>query len=688
MVFRELSSMNVRTLKRVATQCRSGAYFRPSNFRVALAQVVDVNRNLRAHSDRLHLLAATNWLKRAQDATRDGGFVGRYNLRTGWSSSYPETTGYIIPTLLKLADELQQEEFIARAQRAVDFLLSVQLPNGAFPGSEIAENSTKPSPFNTAQIMHGLQSWVERTHDERCRTALQRAGSWLCGIQDPSGAWRKFSYLDLETTYSAHLTCWLAEAGAFLGDDRMLAASSRHLAWLLQHYDSEHAWFDLCGFSKEDHEARRAVTHTIAYTLWGVLRTSEVLGSAEGKAAAESSAYAALRRLELSRRLPGVLDYRWRPMSSYDCLTGNAQMALIWLHMYEYCGDPRLLSVALKAIDIVKAAQIMESDDPGVAGAIAGSQPLWGEYIQHTFPNWAAKYFIDALLAKQKEMEKEIPFRSKPVLIGEPAPTALPGIATLNAQTTPKVALLTSELSTKVMEFHSAWSKWSFRPHLVLIERRAIPPFWSRVRARVAEGRITQMPNLRRPYGTPLPMENKGTHGGVSVLEFCKQAGIPAIEVDSINSAESVRLLQENTIDLFVYAGAGILKKLLIEAAPLGVLNAHMGLLPSYRGMNVAEWAAWNRDPVGCSVYLIDSGIDTGDILLIRKLDVSSARNVSELRNLVDQSQIELLGEVVRYVLKAGKLPPRRSQTEAEGLQYFTMHPTLLDALHRRLAGS
>jgi folate-dependent phosphoribosylglycinamide formyltransferase PurN len=650
-----------------------------------LAQVVDVKRNLRAYSDHLHLVAAADWLKRAQDATSDGGFVGRYNLRTGWSSTYPETTGYIIPTLLKLADELRDKEFIARAQRAVDFLLSVQLPNGAFPGSEIAENSTKPSPFNTAQIMHGLQSWLERTHDEHCRMALQRAGNWLCEIQDPSGAWRKFFYLDLETTYSAHLTCWLAEAGAFLGNDRMLEASSRHLAWLLKHYDDEHAWFDLCGFSKEDHEARRAVTHTIAYTLWGVLRTSEVLGSSDGKAAAERSAYAALRRLELSRRLPGVLDYRWRPMSSYDCLTGNAQMALIWLHMYGYRGDPRLLSAALKAIDIVKAAQVMESDEPGVNGAIAGSYPVWGEYVEHTFPNWAAKYFIDALLAKQKEMEREIPFRSKTVPTSEPVPTALPAITTFH-QTRPKVALLTSQLSTKVLKFYDAWSEWGFRPDLVLIERRTIPPLWNRVRARVSEGRMNQMPNLVRRYRTPLPIEINEIHAGVSVLGFCKHAGVPAIEVDSVNSAESVQLLQEHAIDLFVHAGAGILKKRLINAAPLGVLNAHMGLLPSYRGMNVAEWAAWNHDPVGCSVHLIDSGIDTGDILLIREVDVSDATNVSELRNLVDQSQIELLGEVVNYVLKAGELPPRRSQAEAEGRQYFTMHPTLLEVLNERLA--
>jgi hypothetical protein len=58
------------------------------------------------------------------------------------------------------------------------------------------------------------------------------------------------------------------------------------------------------------------------------------------------------------------------------------------------------------------------------------------------------------------------------------------------------------------------------------------------------------------------------------------------------------------------------------------------------------------------------------------------------VRKLVDQSQIELLGEVLRYVLTTGKLPQRRSQTEGEGLQYFTMHPILLGTLNRRLARS
>jgi methionyl-tRNA formyltransferase len=171
-----------------------------------------------------------------------------------------------------------------------------------------------------------------------------------------------------------------------------------------------------------------------------------------------------------------------------------------------------------------------------------------------------------------------------------------------------------------------------------------------------------------------------------SVIEFCRQHGFEAIEVDSLNSPDAVKLLRDKQIDLCIYAGAGIMRKDIIGAAPLGLLNAHMGILPGYRGMNVTEWAAWNGDPVGCTVHLIDTGIDTGDILVTRAVDVSRAGNIAELRKLVDESQIELLGEVVQYILSEGRLPPRRSQTAAEGIQYFRMHPVLVEKLNARLA--
>ncbi len=105
------------------------------------------------------LRAVAGWLALAQDTPGDGGVSWGYSFRRGWVASYPETTGYLVPTFLALADDLQQPAWRERAERAVSFLLPLQLAAGGFPGRTVAENRTAPSVFNTAQIMHGLLRW-------------------------------------------------------------------------------------------------------------------------------------------------------------------------------------------------------------------------------------------------------------------------------------------------------------------------------------------------------------------------------------------------------------------------------------------------------------------------------------------------------------------------------------------------
>src|SRR5688572_17449728 len=56
------------------------------------------------------LAGAYGWLCRAQDATPDDGVSGWYHLVRGWSPSYPETTGYLIPTFLTYARVRSQPE--------------------------------------------------------------------------------------------------------------------------------------------------------------------------------------------------------------------------------------------------------------------------------------------------------------------------------------------------------------------------------------------------------------------------------------------------------------------------------------------------------------------------------------------------------------------------------------------------
>jgi folate-dependent phosphoribosylglycinamide formyltransferase PurN len=675
--------MPISAVKSLVGRLWDARVWRPEHARLLLSQLVYRARNADARfTDQDHLMAAVRWLAGAQDVTPDGGVCGRYRLDGGWTSTYPETTGYIVPTFLALADHLGDGTFRDRARRAVDCLLALQLPMGAFPGGEVHENRDQPSVFNTAQILTGLTAWWRATNDDKTLQAARRAADWLVQTQDPDGAWRKHIYRGVATTYSAHASCWLAEFGATTESPRYLEAAARHLDWVLQQHDASTGWFDLAGFTPEAHAARQAYTHTIAYTLWGVLLSSEILNRPDGIAAVERAAVRIARTLELGRRLPGILDSSWRAAerARFACLTGNVQMTLIWWRLYRRNHEPILLNAGLKALDLVKRAQPMFARDPGIRGGIPGSDPVWGEYLYNAVPNWSAKFFIDALLEKE-QLLAEIASRPRgrhqlaaDVRSSVAVPSSRAAIATA------RVVMLTSQDSHKVAQMATAWGPWGFRPSAVVIERRSAPSFVERLRRRLRERGFSVGGGRDGTSGAPAAWPNPTT--------YCATHEIPTFEVDSLSDPASVALVASLKPDLAIHAGAGILRAPLLAVPRLGTLNAHMGALPYYRGMNVSEWARFNGDPIACTVHLVDHGIDTGPIVCVSPVDGRAATSIAELREVVDRAQIALLGEVVRYVVETNALPPLRPQREDEGVQFFRMHAELALVLESELRKS
>lgn len=356
---------------------------------------------VKVNNDEIHINYGLEWLKKAQSVTHNGGFSGRYMLRFGWSPAYPETTGYIIPTLIRVGNELNENSYIKQAEDAVNFLIKLQMSNGSFPGGEL-NSDPKPSVFNTGQILNGITGWYKYTNDDAILKNAQKAADWLLSVQDSDGAFRQYAYNGITVTYSSHSSCWLAELGELIDHKQYLKAAEKHIDWVLTQYDESTGWIDLMGFYREDHQKRIAVLHTIAYTLWGVLFTALLINRED----------AVLKIIRASKKiadilnkldwLPGMFNHKWEGVVDYSCLTGNAQMALVWLKIYEVTNDKYFYEAAVKAIDLVKASQSLTSEEAGIRGGIPGSYPIWGDYIYMALPNWAVKFFIDSLLEKQK----------------------------------------------------------------------------------------------------------------------------------------------------------------------------------------------------------------------------------------------------------------------------------------------
>ena len=73
-------------------------------------------------------------------------------------------------------------------------------------------------------------------------------------------------------------------------------------------------------------------------------------------------------------------------------------MSMIWSRLHQLDGSPDLADAARRANSYLKRNQVISGLLDQVDGAIPGSAPIWGRYMRFTFPNWAAKFFADALL--------------------------------------------------------------------------------------------------------------------------------------------------------------------------------------------------------------------------------------------------------------------------------------------------
>jgi hypothetical protein len=369
--------------------------WRPRHLRLIMADVSKPAAQ-EQQDHRTHLAAAIDWLCRAQDVRNGksdaGGVAAGWSFEDGWLPSYPETTGYIIESFLEAAKILDRPELVDRAQRMIDWELSLQAPDGAFPG-HFGEPGSKPVIFNQGQIMHGLVAGYTQLGRQDCLEAMIRAGHWLVKQQDADGCWRKFEHNNTPHVYNTRATWALLSAGQVAGESTLVEAAKRNLDWALTQQTAS-GWYATNAFVPE----RSPFTHTIAYAIRGFLECGVQLQETRYI----DSALKAGRGIAKMQRQDGWLagTYRdgWIADANYACLTGIAQMSLNWTRMAQVTGDETFRTNARAGLAYLKSTQRLNDADPIVNGGIAGSSPIWGDYSRFEYPNWAAKFYADALM--------------------------------------------------------------------------------------------------------------------------------------------------------------------------------------------------------------------------------------------------------------------------------------------------
>ena len=345
-----------------------------------------------------HLWEAVEWLKRAQDAGTDRGVSYGVDFGGSWLESYPETTGYIIPTFLKLADADKDESLLARAIEMGRWESDVQMESGAVMGGRLNTNPT-PAVFNTGMVLLGWSALYERTADPGFGASARRASDWLLGLQEPDGDWRKgnsqFANQNI-TVYNVKAAWGLAEAGRVAGIAGAIEGAVRNAEFCVSR-QLPNGWLRDCCLV----DAAQPLLHTVAYAMQGLIGIGVIAERPDFVRAARRTADSLIRLMDEDGFMPGCIGPDFRGTVAWSCLTGAAQTAIVWGRLFQLTGEARYREAMHRATGYLMRRHDVDNPDPRLRGGVPGSWPVWGDYGRLKILNWATNFFVEALVLQR-----------------------------------------------------------------------------------------------------------------------------------------------------------------------------------------------------------------------------------------------------------------------------------------------
>ncbi len=178
---------------------------------------------------------------------------------------------------------------------------------------------------------------------------------------------------------------------------------------------------------------------------------------------------------------------------------------------------------------------------------------------------------------------------------------------------------------------------------------------------------VVDVPPSKRTSTNPATMDFP------SFVEVARQQGVPVFEPADPNLPEFVKAMSDLSPDLFVAVGyTNILKEQLLSVPRILAVNFHASLLPAYRGKHPVFWSLRNGERwTGLTVHVMDTGLDTGDILYQVRVRTHKRDSVATLYDRIMARSVNLVGRLIEDAEK-GKL--RRKPQPGSGVALSRQH--------------
>lgn len=149
-----------------------------------------------------------------------------------------------------------------------------------------------------------------------------------------------------------------------------------------------------------------------------------------------------------------------------------------------------------------------------------------------------------------------------------------------------------------------------------------------------------------------------------SVKQYALSQGLTVWQPENLKSTDFLEQLQQWAPDLQIVVAFRMLPKAVWALPRLGTFNLHASLLPQYRGAAPINWAIINGETeTGVTTFFIDEKIDTGAILLYKKMNISPTDTAGTLHDKLMQIGSDLVLETVETIYSGQISPQTQPQT-------------------------
>ena len=133
-----------------------------------------------------------------------------------------------------------------------------------------------------------------------------------------------------------------------------------------------------------------------------------------------------------------------------------------------------------------------------------------------------------------------------------------------------------------------------------------------------------------------------------AVKQYALAKGLRVMQPVKLKDPEFVEEVRRLAADLHVVVAFRMLPEVVWNMPPMGTINVHASLLPQYRGAAPINWAIINGETeTGVTTFKLKHEIDTGDILLQRRLPIGANDDAGTLHDILMLAGAELLVETV-----------------------------------------